>query len=125
MNLGSAPECPILRVDLSALVMNLSLVGAGEDTGLVPSGVALCRAELATVLPLAVDHLPAGVDLSGAPRQFRVGLRAGLVGDSFVGEGEDALVALYRPTLSMCDCYQGEESEEKNHQHFRISHGLH
>ena len=66
MNLGSAPECPILRVNLSALVMNLSLVGAGEDTGLVPSGVALCRAELATVLPLAVDHLSAGVDLSGA-----------------------------------------------------------
>ena len=60
MNLGSAPECLILRVDLSALVMNLALVGEGEDTGLVPSGEALCRAGL------DVDHLPAGVDLSGA-----------------------------------------------------------
>ena len=42
------------------------IVGEGEDTGLVPSDEALCRAGLVTVLPLAVDHLSAGVDLSGA-----------------------------------------------------------
>ena len=66
LNLRSTPECPIYRVDFGALVMNLSIVGEGEDTGLVPSGEALCRAGLVTVLPLAVDHLSAGVDLSGA-----------------------------------------------------------
>ena len=49
MNLRSAPECPIHRVDFGALVMNLALVGEGEDTGLVPSGEALCRAGLVTV----------------------------------------------------------------------------
>ena len=65
MNLGSAPECLILRVDLSALVMNLSLVGVGEDTGLVPSGEALCRAGLVTVLPLAVALKRGNTEMQG------------------------------------------------------------
>ena len=67
LNLCGAPVCSILRVHLSALGMNLALVGEGEDTGFVLSRETLCRAGLVTVLPLVVDDLPAGVDLSGAP----------------------------------------------------------
>lgn len=116
VNLCGAPECSILRVVLSALGMNLALVGEGEDTGFVLFRETLCRAGLATVLPLVVDDLPVGVDLSGTPGQFRLGLGAGLVGDSFVGEGEDASVALKSPTLSMCVCYQeGQAEAENNH----------
>lgn len=83
--------------------MNLALVGEGEDTGFVLFRETFCGAALVTVLPLLVDDLPVGVDLSGAPGQLRVGLGAGLVGDSFVGEGEDASVALKSPTISMLE----------------------
>ena len=120
LNLCGAPECPILRVDLSALGMNLALVGEGEDTGFVLFCETFSGAGLVTVLPLVVDDLPVGVDLSGAPGQLRLGLGAGLVGHSFVGEGEDASVALNSPTLSMCVSYQeGQAEAENNHQHFR------
>ena len=73
---------------MSALGINLAFVGEGEDTGFVLSREAFCGAALVTVLPLVVDDLSVGVDLSGAPGQFRVGLRAGLVGHFFVGKGE-------------------------------------
>ena len=102
--------------------MNLALVGEGEDTGFVLSRETLCGAGLVTVLPLVVDDLPVGLDLIGAPGQFRLGLGAGLVGHSFVGEGEDASVSLNSPTLSMCVCYQ--EGQTEAHQHRRRSHGL-
>ena len=106
MNLGSAPECLILRVDLSALVMNLALVGEGEDTGFVLYGETFCLLELIsgapallTVAPLIGDDLPARGDLSGTPGLSRVGLGAVLVGDAFVGEGEDTAVSLHSPAL--------------------------
>ena len=105
--------------------MNLALVGEGEDTGFVLSREAFCGAALVTVLPLVVDDLPAGVDLRGTPGQFRVGFGAGLVGDPFVGEGEDASVTFDSPTLSTCVSYQdGQAEAENNPQLFRRNHGL-
>ena len=120
LNLGSTPERSILRVGLSALVMNFPPVGEGEDTRLVLSREAFCRAELIfwedefiilgdeliswlatlpAVLPLAVDDHPVGEDLSGAPGLHRVLPSAGVVGDALVGEGEDAAVPLNSPAL--------------------------
>ena len=106
LNLGSTPEGIILRVSLSALVVNFPLVGEREDTGCVSFRATFPRVELISrgpallaVPPLLVDDLPTGGDLSGAPGQDRVGLGAALVGDAFVAEGEDAAVALESPAL--------------------------
>jgi len=105
--------------------MNLALVGEGEDTGFVLYRETFPGAALLTVLPRLVDDLPVRLDLGGAPGQLRLGPGAGLVGHSFVGEGEDASVTFDSPTVSMCVCYQdGQAEAENNPQLFRRNHAL-
>ena len=56
---------------------------------------------LCTVLPLVIDHHALTVHLSGAPGLVivRLSCGAGVVGDTPVGEGEHAGVALLRPAV--------------------------
>ena len=66
------------------------------------------------------------MDLSGAPESpvHRVGLRAGVVGDSFVGEREDTPVSLDSQAicpLAIGVCYQAQE--ENGDQLLRRNHG--
>ena len=97
--------------------MNLALEGEGKDTGFVlyreTFFVTNTVTEI-TILPLSVDDLPVGLDLSGAPvcSILRVGLGAGVVGDSFVGEGEDASLFLDSPALAICVSCQGQAEPE-------------
>ena len=97
--------------------MNLALEGEGKDTGFVlyreTFFVTNTITEI-TILPLPVDDLPVGLDLSGAPvcSILRVGLGAGVVGEAFVGEGEDASLILDSPALAMCVSCQGQPEPE-------------
>ena len=66
------------------------------------------------------------MDLSGAPESpiHRVGLRAGVVSDSFEGEGEDTPLSLDSPAvrpLAIGVCYQAQE--ENGDQLLRRNHG--
>ena len=112
--------------------MNLALVGEGEDTGLVLFRETFCRAATKmtdiTILPLLADDLPACLDLSSTPvcSIHRVGLGAGVVGEAFVGEGEDASLTLDSPAVAMCVSYQGQAKPEDNDKLSpRRSHGFH
>jgi len=138
LNLRSAPVCSILRVYLGALVINLALVGEGEHAGFVFPCEAFSRTAIIAVLPLLIDNSPIGMDLSGAPESpiHRVGLRAGVVSDSFEGEGEDTPLSLDSPAVLVCRtltslytvrplaigvCYQAQE--ENGDQLLRRNHG--
>ena len=110
--------------------MNLALEGEGKDTGFVLYRETFFVRTLAmnnaftihplrtiyiTILPLPVDHLPVGLDLSGAPvcSILRVGLGAGVVGEAVVGEGEDASLILDSEALAMCVSCQGQPEPEE------------
>ena len=91
--------------------MNLALVCEGEDTGVVLSGETLCRAELVTELIFEVIVLQ-----GGAPGLNGVGLRAGVIGDAFIGEGEFTDVTVESlATVSQCVGHQAERQEKRNH----------
>ena len=91
--------------------MNLALVCEGEDTGFVLSGETLCRAELVTELIFEVIVLQ-----GGAPGLNGVGLRAGVIGDAVVGEGEFAPVKVESlAPFSQCVGHQGERQDKRNH----------
>ena len=108
------------------MVIDLTLVSEGEHAGFVFLCEAFSRTAIIAVLPLLIDNSPIGMDLSGAPESpvHRVGLRAGVVGDSFVGEGEDTPVSLDSPAicpLAIGVCYQAQE--ENGDQLLRRNHG--